>query len=105
MTQEQLGIASGLLVVLLTAFWPVFSNLDSSKATHRGLLEAENPGKSSDFEGERSTSSRLESQPSLEPKTPSDASETNSSNSNSGPAGSPAGDPLTTGFPDLSRRS
>lgn len=105
MTQEQLGIASGLLVVLLTAFWPVFTNLDSNKATQRGLLEAETPGNPSDFEGDRATSSRSETQPSIETTTPSDASDTGSSNSSTGPATLPAGDPLTTGFPDLSRRS
>lgn len=32
MTQEQLGLASGLLVVILTALWPMLSSMMPAKA-------------------------------------------------------------------------
>lgn len=106
MTQEQLGIISGLLVVVLTAIWPVLSQLEGPHSKDPTRINAgiseKNPEKSgvSDGEGQSPPQSTWntpapatgEPQPGVSPETEGEK-ETGSS------------DPLLKEPLDLSRRS
>ena len=58
MTQEQLGLASGLLVVILTAIWPMLSSMMPAKgaATEEHAAQAQPAGETKPNEPEAHSS-------------------------------------------------
>ncbi len=106
MTQEQLGIASGLLVVLLTAFWPMLSALDRPKPGLRDAGDTENPGHSSDLGPRRHpTAPAVESTSEVGISSPETIDTSRPSRPSTGPTAPAVADPLTSALPDLSRSS